>query len=74
MPKRQEWELRVLLRWRISRVRRMNAAEYKAARKRLGTQAEVALRLGVARSTVADRERGAMVITREAALAISALC
>ena len=37
MPKRQEWKLRVLLRWRISRVRRMNAAEYKAARKRLGT-------------------------------------
>jgi len=52
----------------------MTGAEYKAARKRLGTQAEVALRLGVARSTVADRERGAMVITREAALAISALC
>lgn len=51
----------------------MTAAEYKAARERLGTQAEVAARLGVARSTVADRERGDMVITTEAALALSAL-
>ena len=47
----------------------MNATEYKATRERLGTQAEVASRLGVARSTVADRERGDMVITTEAALA-----
>ena len=51
----------------------MTAAAYKAARERLGTQAEVAARLGVARSTVADRERGDMVITTEAALALSAL-
>ena len=51
----------------------MPAGEYKAARERLGTQAEVASRLGVARSTVADRERGDMVITTEAALALSAL-
>ena len=51
----------------------MNGAEYKTARQRLGTQAEVAARLGVARSTVADRERGDMVITTEAALALSAL-
>ena len=39
----------------------------------LGTQAAVARRLGVARSTVAHREGGRMVITTEAALAISAL-
>lgn len=51
----------------------MTAAEYKANRERLGTQAEVASRLGVARSTVADRERGDMWITTEAALALSAL-
>lgn len=51
----------------------MTPAQYKAARERLGTQAEVAARLGVARSTVADRERGDMVITREASLALSAL-
>lgn len=48
----------------------MTPAEYKAARERLGTQAEVAARLGVARSTVADRERGDMVITTEAAFAM----
>lgn len=48
----------------------MTATEYKAARERLGTQAEVASRLGVARSTVADRERGDMVITTEAAGAL----
>ena len=51
----------------------MVASKYKAARERLGTQAEVASRLGVARSTVADRERGDMVITTEAALALSDL-
>jgi transcriptional regulator with XRE-family HTH domain len=51
----------------------MTDDEYKATRQRLGTQAEVAVRLGVARSTVADRERGDMVITREAALALSDL-
>jgi transcriptional regulator with XRE-family HTH domain len=51
----------------------MTADEYKATRQRFGTQAEVAARLGVARSTVADRERGDMVITTEAALALSAL-
>ena len=51
----------------------MTCEEYKTKRERLGTQAEVASRLGVARSTVADRERGDMVITTESALALSAL-
>ncbi|NBW12073.1 MAG: XRE family transcriptional regulator [Caulobacteraceae bacterium] len=51
----------------------MTAAEYKATREHLGTQAEVASRLGVARSTVADRERGDMLITTEAELALFAL-
>lgn len=51
----------------------LNAAEYKAAREHLGTQAEVASRLAVSRVTVAKRETGAMVITEEAALALSAL-
>jgi transcriptional regulator with XRE-family HTH domain len=39
-------------------------------RKNLGTQAAVAARLEVARSTVADRERGDMKITTEAAFAL----
>jgi len=47
--------------------------QYKAARERLGTQAEVAARLQVSRVTVAKRETGAMVITEEAALALCAL-
>ena len=51
----------------------MNAAEYKAARERLGTQAEVALLLGVNRVTVAKREGGTMTITNEAVLAIQSL-
>jgi len=51
----------------------VTAAEYKTIRQRLGTQAEVAARLGVARSTVAHREGGGMPITTEAALAILAL-
>ncbi len=51
----------------------MTVAEYKATRQRLGTQAEVAAWLGVARSTVADRERGIMKITTEAALSLAAL-
>jgi DNA-binding XRE family transcriptional regulator len=48
----------------------VSAADYKANRKRLGTQAKVAAQLGVARSTVARREVGKMPITTEAALAI----
>lgn len=51
----------------------MSPNEYKSIRQRLGTQAEVAARLGVARSTVAHREGGGMPITTEAALAIVAL-
>ena len=51
----------------------MRATKYKTIRKQLGTQADVARRLGVARSTVAHRESGKMKITSEAALAISAL-
>lgn len=49
--------------------------EYKAARERLGTQAEVAEALGINRVTLANRERGAAgyPITTEAALAIMAL-
>jgi transcriptional regulator with XRE-family HTH domain len=52
---------------------RVTCEQYKAARERLGTQAEVAARLQVSRVTVAKRETGAMVITEEAALALSAL-
>lgn len=51
----------------------MTAAEYKATRQRIGTQAEVASRLGVNRVTVAKRENGTMTITNEAALAIQSL-
>ena len=51
----------------------MNAETYKATRESLGTQAEVAAWLGVARETVARRETGADRITKEAALAIEAL-
>ena len=51
----------------------MTAADYKATRSRLGTQAEVAALLGLARGTVARRETGALPITTEAALAIDAL-
>ena len=51
----------------------MTPADYKATRTRLGTQAEVAALLGVARGTVARRETGALPITTEAALALDAL-
>jgi DNA-binding XRE family transcriptional regulator len=51
----------------------MTAPEYKATRKRLGTQAEVAAMLGVNRVTVAKRENGTMTITNEAVLAIQSL-
>jgi DNA-binding XRE family transcriptional regulator len=49
------------------------AADYKATRERLGTQAEVAAILGVNRVTVAKRENGTMTITNEAVLAIQSL-
>jgi hypothetical protein len=51
----------------------MTSADYKATRSRLGTQAEVAALLGVARGTVARRETGKLTITHEAALALDAL-
>jgi len=51
----------------------VTAADYKATRTLLGTQAEVAALLGLARGTVARRETGALPITTEAALAIDAL-
>jgi len=51
----------------------MNPKTYKATRESLGTQAEVAAFLGVARETIARRETGTDRITREAALALEAL-
>jgi DNA-binding XRE family transcriptional regulator len=51
----------------------VNPETYKETRKSLGTQSEVAARLGVARETIARRETGKDRITREAALAIEAL-
>lgn len=51
----------------------MNAAEYKAAREARGTQAAVALRLGVSRVTVARRETGTLPVTQEAMLALLSL-
>lgn len=51
----------------------MTAAEYKCERKLRGTQAEVAAMLEVSRVTVARRETDAMLITREAELALLAL-
>ena len=51
----------------------MTPEEYKATRERLGTQAEVALLLGVNRVTVAKRENGTMTVTNEAVLAIQSL-
>jgi hypothetical protein len=54
-------------------VKWMTAAEYKAERTQRGTQERVAAQLGVARGTVARRERGALPIPREAELALLAL-
>ena len=52
----------------------MTAAEYKALRERLNlTQGGLASRLEVTRKTVNARENGAVRITEEAALAITAL-
>ena len=51
----------------------MTAAEYKATRERIGTQAEVARLLSVNRVTVAKRENGTVTITTEAVLAIQSL-
>ena len=51
----------------------MTPQEYKKTRESLGTQAEVAALLGVARETIARRETGKDRITREAALALLGL-
>ena len=51
----------------------MKADQYKAERKRRGTQASVAKRLHVLRGTVARRETGKTPITREAGLALLSL-
>jgi DNA-binding XRE family transcriptional regulator len=53
----------------------MTPTAYKAARKRLGTQTEVAKLLGIHRVTLAKREAGAhgWPITREARIAMLAL-
>ena len=51
----------------------MTATEYRAARKKRGTQHAVAVALGVHQVTIARRETGAQPINREAALALLAL-
>lgn len=51
----------------------MTPAQYKAGRERIGTQEEVAAMLELSRVTIARRETGALPITREAELAITAL-
>jgi len=51
----------------------MTPTTYQAARKRIGTQAEVAAMLELDPMTISRRERGKLPITREAALAIDAL-
>lgn len=51
----------------------MKPLEYAILRREIGTQAEVAEMLQVARETIARRETGADRITREAALALVGL-
>lgn len=51
----------------------MTADEYKALRKRVGPQTDVAERLGVHPMTVSKRERGVLPITDEAAIALRCL-
>jgi hypothetical protein len=51
----------------------MTASEYRSIRQSIGSQAEVAKLLGVAKSTVARRETSALPITMEAALSIRRL-
>lgn len=51
----------------------MTAEEYRRLRQSLGTQKEVAEALGVARNTIARRERGELPIDGEAALAMRCL-
>lgn len=47
--------------------------QYKRLREKLGTQEEVAAKLGIARTTIARREVGIVPLTREAELALRAL-
>lgn len=49
----------------------MTPADYKANRKKLGTQREAAAVLGVSRETIAKRETGVYPINKEAALAMA---
>jgi len=51
----------------------MNAADYKSERQQRGTQEQVAALLGVSRVSIARRETGEQVITREAQLALLSL-
>ena len=51
----------------------MNSTNYKSERKMRGTQETVAEQLGVNRVTIARRETGDAVVTKEAWLALLAL-
>jgi DNA-binding XRE family transcriptional regulator len=51
----------------------MTASQYAMLRRVLGTQAEVAAKLGIHRVTVAKREAGTLTISEEASLAILSL-
>lgn len=51
----------------------MTADEYRALRERVGSQREVAARLGVHFMTISKRERGVLPVTEEAAIAIRCL-
>lgn len=52
----------------------MTSEKYKERRKALGlTQPQLAEKLGVTKKTITDRERGAVGISDEAALAILSL-
>lgn len=51
----------------------MTADQYRALRRRIGTQKHVAHLLGIHRVTIAKRETSALPIEPEAALAIRAL-
>jgi hypothetical protein len=51
----------------------MTATEYRAERRKRGTQHAVASALGVHQVTIARRETGAQPINREAELALLAL-
>ena len=51
----------------------MTPSEYKALRKKLGTQMTVAEMLGVDYRTIQRREAGEIAITREAQIALKAL-